>query len=197
MSATPRGDVGYTGPNRADKRDSVAWRQPLLCVELALSGRLKPCAQVHRGRALGGPERAAGNAGREHGIRIVAQQSGALPQLGIEQRRRLTAGKRTRRRLGEGWGCVRRRDEEEATGEAAGGAPCPSLVIMDGQSLKTAERGVRGFDRHKRAKGRKRHVLVDTLGLPVASRVKPAGMSDQHAGARLLGGLRAALQFAP
>src|SRR5580693_5811572 len=45
---------------------------------------------------------------------------------------------------------------------------CPSVVIMDGQSVKTTERGgARGFDAHKRVKGRKRHILVDTLGLLV------------------------------
>lgn len=74
---------------------------------------------------------------------------------------------------------------------AAGREPCPSLVIMDGQSVKTTERGgVRGFDGHKRVKGRKRHILVDTLGLIITCRVEPAGISDQRAGARLLGGLR-------
>ena len=61
---------------------------------------------------------------------------------------------------------------------------------MDGQSVKTTERGgIRGFDAHKRVKGRKRHILVDTLGLPIASRVEPANMSDRRAGARLLAGL--------
>jgi putative transposase len=63
---------------------------------------------------------------------------------------------------------------------------------LDGQSVKTTERGgVRGFDGHKRVKGRKRHILVDTLGQPIANRVGPASMSDRCAGARLLGGLRA------
>lgn len=38
-------------------------------------------------------------------------------------------------------------------------------------------------------KGRKRHILVDTLSLLIASRVEPAGMSDRRAGARLLAGL--------
>jgi transposase len=72
----------------------------------------------------------------------------------------------------------------------AGRSECPSVVIMDGQSVKTTERGgVRGFDAHKRVKGRKRHILVDTLGLPITSRVEPAGMSDRRAGARLLVGL--------
>ena len=51
----------------------------------------------------------------------------------------------------------------------AGRSACPSVVIMDGQSVKTTERGgVRGFDGHKLVKGQKRHILVDTLGLPIA-----------------------------
>ena len=61
---------------------------------------------------------------------------------------------------------------------------------MDGQSVKTTERGgMRGFDGHKRVKGRKRHILVDTLGLPIATRVEPASISDRVAGERLLAGL--------
>jgi putative transposase len=74
----------------------------------------------------------------------------------------------------------------------AGRMACPSVVVMDGQSVKTTERGgARGFDAHKRVKGRKRHILVDTLGLLVANRVEPADTSDRRAGALLLGGLSA------
>jgi len=74
----------------------------------------------------------------------------------------------------------------------AGRAACPSVVIMDGQSVKTTERGgTRGFDAYKRVKGRKRHILVDTLGLLLANRVEPADTSDRRASAPLLGGLRA------
>ncbi len=51
------------------------------------------------------------------------------------------------------------------------------------------EGGVRGFDGHRRAKGRKRHILVGTSGSSIASRVEPAGMSDRRAGARLVAGL--------
>ena len=73
---------------------------------------------------------------------------------------------------------------------AAGRAASPSVVIVDGQSVNTTERaGPRGFDGYKRVKGRKRHILVDTLGLMIAHRVEPANMSDRRAGARLLGGL--------
>jgi putative transposase len=73
---------------------------------------------------------------------------------------------------------------------AAGRGGCPSVAIMDGQSIKTTERGgSRGFDAHKCIKGRKRHILVDTLGLLVATSVEPAGMSDRRAGERLVYGL--------
>src|SRR5260370_33654535 len=71
-----------------------------------------------------------------------------------------------------------------------GRLPCPSVVILDGQSVKTTERGgIRGFDGHKRVKGRKRHILVDTFGLLIACRVEPADISDRTAAALLLGGL--------
>src|SRR5512132_3343364 len=49
--------------------------------------------------------------------------------------------------------------------------------------------GVRGFDGHKQVKGRKRHILVDVLGLLLANRVEPANMSDPVAGSRLQAGL--------
>jgi hypothetical protein len=49
-----------------------------------------------------------------------------------------------------------------------GRLPCRSVVILDSQSVKTTEsRGTRGFD------GRKRQLLVDTLGMVVARRSKP------------------------
>ena len=61
------------------------------------------------------------------------------------------------------WTCIQRSMYQQARRQA-GRAACPSVVIMDGQSVKTTERGdIRGFDAHKRVKGRKRHILVDTF----------------------------------
>ncbi len=110
------------GPAVVLKPRLIAWRQPVLHMELTLTGRLARCVQARRGRMLGGPERATGDAGREHGICIVAQQRGALSQFGIEQRRRLPTGEelRTRRHLseGEGRGREERRDEKKANEHA-------------------------------------------------------------------------------
>ena len=41
------------------------------------------------------------------------------------------------------------------------------------------KRGHRGFDRHKRVKGRKRHLLVDTQGLVVNVVISEASMSER------------------
>ena len=42
---------------------------------------------------------------------------------------------------------------------------------------------------YKRVKGRKRYLLVDTLGLPIARRVEPANLSDKRGAGRLIAGL--------
>jgi transposase len=89
------------------------------------------------------------------------------------------------------WTCFQRSMYQQARRQA-GRTACPSVVIMDGQSVKTTERGgIRGFDAHNRVKGRKRHILVDTFGLLIACRVEPADTSDRRAAALLLGGLGA------
>ena len=62
---------------------------------------------------------------------------------------------------------------------------------MANRSRRAERGGARGFDAYKRVKGRKCHILVDTLGLLVANRVEPADTSDRRAGALLLGGLSA------
>jgi putative transposase len=70
--------------------------------------------------------------------------------------------------------------------------PDPSAAIMDSQSVKTVEESasVRGYDAHKCIKGRKRHLLVDTLGLPITGYVTPADVHDTVGARKLLGGLK-------
>ncbi len=69
----------------------------------------------------------------------------------------------------------------------AGRDPEPSAAIIDSQSIKTSPvRGSeRGFDGGKKIFGRKRHLLVDTLGLLLAVKVHTAGLVDRR-GAPLL-----------
>ena len=43
----------------------------------------------------------------------------------------------------------------------------------------------------------KRHILVDTLGLPIASRVEEANLSDRRAASLLLGGFKSAFPWHP
>lgn len=69
----------------------------------------------------------------------------------------------------------------------------PRVAIIDSQSVKVAEQpGERGYDAGKKVNGRKRHLLVDTLGLILAVVVHSAAVQDRD-GAKLL--LPALLNF--
>ncbi|VTR94214.1 transposase : Transposase OS=Blastopirellula marina DSM 3645 GN=DSM3645_28117 PE=4 SV=1: DUF4096: DDE_Tnp_1 [Gemmata massiliana] len=60
-----------------------------------------------------------------------------------------------------------------------GREPTPSAGSIDTQSVPASEGGeARGYDAHKKVNGRKRHVVVDTLGLLVAVAVTAASDDD-------------------
>jgi transposase len=80
--------------------------------------------------------------------------------------------------------------------EAAGRNASPSAGVIDSQSVKTTESGgPRGYDAGKKIKGRKRHLLTDTIGLPVAMIVHPADVQDRDGAPDLLASMRDAFPW--
>lgn len=93
-----------------------------------------------------------------------------------------------RRGVGTHQSCVKRPSETARRKKKA-----PSAAVIDSQSVKVAEQpGERGYDAGKKINGRKRHLLVDTLGLVLSVVVHSAGLQDRD-GAKLL--LPALLNF--
>lgn len=73
----------------------------------------------------------------------------------------------------------------------AGRQPTPSAAILDSQSVKTTERGgPHGHDDAKKLSGRKRHLLVDTVGLVLTVLVHSADLPDRTGARSLLGMLQ-------
>jgi putative transposase len=71
----------------------------------------------------------------------------------------------------------------------AGRRTQPTAAILDSQTVRSADHaGTRGYDAGKKTKGRKRHILVDTLGLWLWVCVTPANLSEQGGTRQFLGG---------
>jgi putative transposase len=62
----------------------------------------------------------------------------------------------------------------------------PSLVIIDAQSVRASVGEKRGYDGFKKVQGRKRNIIVDTLGLIWSVNVHSAHDQDRHGGVGLL-----------
>jgi putative transposase len=77
---------------------------------------------------------------------------------------------------------IREQVRQKAHKEAAA-----SMMILDSQTAKSAEGGEqRGFDGFKRVIGRKRNLIVDSLGLLVVAKVTAANVQDVYAGKKVL-----------
>ena len=72
----------------------------------------------------------------------------------------------------------------------------PSAAIIDAQSVKTTlVKGVRGYDNGKKVNGRKRHLVVDTLGLVLMVLVTVGSVQDNPGAKLLLPALKARLNL--
>ena len=84
----------------------------------------------------------------------------------------------------------------DAVRDAEGRDPMASAGIVDAQSVKgsdTVGAATRGFDAGKKVNGRKRHIVVDTLGLLIVVMVTAASVQDRDGGRRVLAKARMAM----
>jgi transposase len=77
------------------------------------------------------------------------------------------------------------------TRELEGRDAQPTAGVIDSQSVKTTESGgIRGYDAGKKINGRKRHIVVDTIGLLFGAVVHAADVQDRDGAPDVLASIR-------
>ncbi|WP_200844096.1 IS5 family transposase [Pantoea sp. 18069] len=87
-----------------------------------------------------------------------------------------------------------KKNQVGAAREKLGRNACSTLLIVDAQSVKNTDTaGLKGYDAGKKVSGIKRHIAVDTQGLPHAVAVTTAEVTDRKGALQALGRCKSGL----